>query len=390
VQGPSVPSPELLFVAACCRWPDDQARRISVADRAGNISDWDGVRELAGAHRIEGFVADAVRRFDLGAPGPIVEWAEEMRATMRAQAALEIAQTLRVCDALAGIPLRVLKGAPLGIEVYGRSAVKRSWDIDILVDPSDAIEAAHRIAALGYAPSKPPRLLDKQELRRWSSVSKHAGFASAVGMEVELHWRLTSLPGMLEDVGVGGPVRMATVFGDREVPTFPEDVNLAYLCVHGTSHGWSRLKWLADFAALASSMGPDALERAVAGAARFGTGEAMGASFIVRERMLGLAVPPFVRPSGKAREIADLAVSVIVARNARLPIESDRGASASIERIRRLMGHGRLYVPRYLLQRHRGSEIRAIVALPRWLDWAYWLIRPYSAFRRLVLRRSGA
>jgi hypothetical protein len=106
--------------------------------------------------------------------------------------------------------------------------------------------------------------------------------------------------------------------------------------------------------------------------------------------MLGLAVPPFVRPSGKAREIADLAVSVIVARNARLPIESDRGASASIERIRRLMGHGRLYVPRYLLQRHRGSEIRAIVALPRWLDWAYWLIRPYSALRRLVLRRSGA
>jgi hypothetical protein len=390
VKEPTVPNPELLFVAACCRWPDDSARRALVVDRAGNVSDWGAVRDLAGAHRIEGFVADAVRRFDLGAPKPIAQWAEEMRAAMRAQAALEIAQTLRVCDALAGIPLRVLKGAPLGIEIYGRAAVKRSWDIDILVDPSDAVEAAQRIAALGYAPSKPRRLLDKQELRRWSSVSKHAGFASAIGMEVELHWRLASLPGMLEGVGVDGPARMVTLFGDRQVPTFPEDVNLAYLCVHGTSHGWSRLKWLADFAALASSMEPDALERAVAGATRFGTGEAIGASFLVRERMFGVAVQPFVRVSEKAREIADLAVSVIVARNARVAIESDRRASASIERIRRLMGQGRFYVPRYLVQRHRGSEIRALVALPRWLDWAYWLIRPYSAFRRLVLRGGGA
>jgi hypothetical protein len=390
LNAPSIPGAELSFVVACCRWPDDDARHALVADRARKVSDWEGVRQLASAHRVEGFVADAVRRFHLGAPGAIADWADDMRTAMRAQATLEIAQTLKVCEALTGIPLMVLKGAPLGVEAYGRTAVKRSWDIDILVDPADAIEAAQRIAALGYAPSKPPRLLDKEELRRWSSVSKHAGFRSSNGMEVELHWRLTSLPGMLEGVGVGGPVRTVTLFGDREVPTFAEDANLAFLCVHGTSHGWSRLKWLADFSALASAMGPDALERAVAGAKQLGTGEAIGASFKLRERLFGVPVPSFVGSSEKASEIADLAISVIVARNSRIEIEQDRAASASIERIRRLMGHGRFYIPRYLVRRHRGSEIRALVALPAWLDWAYWLIRPYSVLRRLALRRLGA
>jgi hypothetical protein len=386
----SMPGAEIAFVAACCRWPDDDGRRALVVERAAGVADWTEVRELACAHRVEGFVADALRRFDLAVPTAIAEWAEDMREAMRAQALLEIAQTLRVCEALDGIPLRVLKGAPLGIQAYGRAGVKRSWDIDILVDPADAVEAAQRIAALGYAPSKPPRLLDKEELRRWSSVSKHAGFSSPNGMEVELHWRLASLPGMLEGVGASGPVHMTALLGDRAVPTFPIETNLAYLCVHGTSHGWSRLKWLADFSALASSMPPDALERALAGAEQLGTGETIPASFVVRERMFGLAVPPFVRPSKRAIEIANLSVSVILARNSRIAIEDDRAASASIERIRRMMGDARFYVPRYLLRRYRGSEIRALVALPRWLDWAYWLIRPYSALRRRTLRRLGS
>jgi len=386
----SRPNAELTFVAACCRWPDDDGRRALVVDRARSIADWNEVRELASAHRVEGFVADALRRFDVGAPEHIAAWAEEMRATMRAQALLEIAETLRVCEALDGIPLRVLKGAPLGLDAYGRAAVKRSWDIDILVDPAGAVEAAQRIVALGYTPSKPPRLLDKEELRRWSSVSKHAGFSSPNGMEVELHWRLASLPGMLEGVGVVGPVHMTALLGDREVPTFTVETNLAYLCVHGTSHGWSRLKWLADFSALAASMAPDALERALAAAEQLGTGETIAASFVVRERMFGLAVPRFVRPGEKAMEIASLALSVIRARDSRGAIEDNPTASASIERIRRMMGTVRFYVPRYLLQRHRGTEIRALVALPRWLDWAYWLIRPYSALRRRALRRLGA
>jgi hypothetical protein len=205
-------------------------------------------------------------------------------------------------------------------------------------------------------------------------------------MEVELHWRLASLPGMLEGVGVDGPPHLTPLLGDREVPTFPIETNLAYLCVHGTSHGWSRLKWLADFSALAASIAPDALERALSKAEQLGTGETIGASFVVRERMFGLAVPAFVRPSAKAIEIADLSVGVILARNSRSAIEDDPAASASIERIRRRMGNVRFYVPRYALRRYRGSEIRALVALPRWLDWAYWLIRPYSALRRRALR----
>jgi hypothetical protein len=383
-------SPELRFVAACCCWPDDDARRRRIEVAADDVPDWTRVVDLARAHRVEGLVAYAIRQFEPPAPASVTRWALDMRDAMRAQTLLEVGETLRLCDALKGIELKILKGAPLGVRAYGRAGVKRSWDIDVLVDRSDAVEAARRIASLGYSPSKPPRLLDRGELRRWSSVSKHANFTSPRGIEVELHWRATSLPGMLPNVAAGGPVRMVDLLGDRAVPTLPDYANLAYLCVHGTSHGWSRLKWLADFSALVSGWTPDELKRKVEAAQRYKTGLSIPASFLIREQLFGFPVPQCVEVSARAAQIAALAVGVIAARSAEESIEDNRAAAAAIEQIRRLIGKGPNYVARYLLYRHRGTEIRALVALPQWLDWAYWLIRPYSFVHRLAVRRGRA
>jgi len=359
-----------------------------VEARASEVQDWDRVLDLARAHRVEGLVADATRRFEPLSSHAFAQWALEMREVMRGQALLEIGETLRMSDALKGIPFKVLKGVSLGIRAYGRAGVKRSWDVDILVDRSDAIEAARRIVALGYSPAKPPRSLDEGELRRWSSVSKHASFRSPRGIEVELHWRVTSLPGLLRDITAGGSATMVDLLGDRGVPTLTDNASLAYLCVHGTSHGWSRLKWLADFSALASRWTADELQRNVQAAERFETGESIAASFVVRARLFGFSIPAFMEVSERTQEIAQLAISVIAARDVDA-IENDRSATATIERIRRLMGHGRTYVPAYLLHRHRGTEIRALVALPKWLDWAYWLIRPYSYLHRAFSRRRA-
>jgi hypothetical protein len=170
------------------------------------------------------------------------------------------------------------------------------------------------------------------------------------------------------------------------VPTLTDDVQLAYLAVHGTSHGWSRLKWLADFSAFVATLDQPTLAQTIAAAEAHGTGEAIAASFLVREEVFGFAPPQCIAASARAREIARLSLEVLAARSIDKPIEEDREAMQTTERIRRLMGHGHGYVPAYLLHRHRGSEIRALVALPGWLEWAYWLIRPYSYLRRLALR----
>ena len=172
------------LVSACCRWPDDDARKALCEQRAAAISDWNAVIDMAVAHRVEGPLADALRTFDLKAPAPVAAWAEGIRDALRSQAMLEIGETLRVCEALDGIAFKVLKGAPLGIIAFGRAGLKRSWDVDILVDRGDTVEAARRIAALGYSPSKPPRTLDEDELRRWASVSKHASLASPNGIPI--------------------------------------------------------------------------------------------------------------------------------------------------------------------------------------------------------------
>jgi len=380
-------SPPLRFVAACCRWPHDEVREDRLTAAARSIHDWDAVIALTRAHRVEGLVTEAVRSSALAVPALVERWADDVRRELREQALLEIGETLRVGDALAqaGLAFRVLKGVPLGIAAYGRPAIKHSWDIDVLVAPDDAVAAAERIGALGYVPTKPGRRLSTAEFQRWSAVSKHAEFGSPRGIAVELHWRVTSLPGLLGPIDAQAPARSVVLLAGRTVPTLADAPNLAYLAVHGMAHGWSRLKWLADFSALVSTHSETELDALIEQSRAYPAGAALPAAFAVRSRLLGYPLPAALADA-HASGLSELAVSVIAARRADAAIEDDGQAMRAIERICRSLLPGLAYRATYLLRRHRGSEIRLLVALPRGLHWAYWLVRPYSFLRRSVLR----
>ena len=247
-------SAALNLVVACCRWPDDDRRRAAIANAAKRVTDWDQVVYRADRHRVEPLVANGLAATGISVPLALEEALERFRSdTIR-----DLGESLRIAAALTNqnISHRFLKGGALGVVAYGSPLLKRSWDIDLLVLPHDAVRAAACLKALGYAPIVPPRPLDQAEYSRWSVVSKEAEFHSPRGSTVELHWRVSDHPGLLAAINAAGPSRPVVLLGTHQVATLTDAANLAYLAVHGGTHAWFRLKWIADFNGLLASFAP--------------------------------------------------------------------------------------------------------------------------------------
>ncbi|MEO5973571.1 MAG: nucleotidyltransferase family protein, partial [Sphingomicrobium sp.] len=338
--GPSPLRSALTLVTACCRWPDDEARRAAVGTAAAQVEAWAGVRALAAAHRVEGLVAQALEAADVPLSERMALWRAEAAGRIRSGALLQVRDTLRIAAAFgrAGIAFRVLKGAPLAAAAFGTVALKHSWDIDVLVDPRQAVAAAAAMSALGYAAVKPPRPLDAAEFARWSAVAKDAEFQAVGCAPVELHWRLLDLPFLMAGLGVHGDERRIALLGDAAVPTFVDSANLAYLAVHGAAAGWSRLKWIADFSALLAAQ-PDPAA-AVAAARRYSTGFALDQALLVRHCLFGTGLPAGWRDGSRVRRLTQHAMTVIRARSPDRPIERDPAALLAIRRSRRMLKPG--------------------------------------------------
>jgi len=65
---------------------------------------------------------------------------------------------------------------------------------------------------------------------------------------VEIHWSVSEPFPLKAKVfnQIVGNNRQQIVFGGREVTVFAPELNLLYLVIHGSKHGWQRLKWLVD------------------------------------------------------------------------------------------------------------------------------------------------
>lgn len=374
-------TPEFRFVCACCRWPDDDARRSALAAAAGEVRDWDEVARLAREHRVEGLVAYGAGAAGIGGFAATAD-------RVKLQALDDLAETVRLSRAFDGAGIRhaVLKGVPLGVRAFGSATLKQSWDIDLLVAPADAVAAAAVLTGMNYAPHMPARPFTRAEFRRWSVVSKEAEFRSTGGRTVELHWAVSDHPMLLAGVGVQHADQPVDLLEGATVPTLGDAANLAYLAVHGASHGWSRLKWLADFAGFLAAQPAEQRARLIDSARAFGTGRAIDQALILTQRLLGALLHPAAEDV-EAAELAGLAAVVIDRRGRTGDFDRDPVASKAIREIRRRLEPGTRYRLILLHKALRGSEDRRLIPLPRGLGWAYWALRPMSAAVRALGRR---
>jgi hypothetical protein len=284
----------LLAAAIACAISSDRAGAVRAAAMAP--LDWSLVEALAERHRVSGLVRQGLTEAGV-APPRAVAMAFAAHAERIAISELFLAaEVLRLQARFAAAGLRplVIKGVAVAIAAFGRLGLRLNRDIDLLVRPDQIAAGAEALAAAGYVRREPEARASAKAMSIWVRTHKDMVFAHPDhGTIVELHWRLFDNPHLYAP-----PLDPATRIALNEraaVWTLPADATLLYLCLHGAQHAWSRLKWLADVAAIALRLDENELTRRYATAKAQGLHRSMGQALLLVEDLFGFPVPAVVR-----------------------------------------------------------------------------------------------
>lgn len=294
-------SAEFLLLAACCRWPTDAT---AIREAGQTAIDWGRFAKLAQRHRVQGFARIGLETAAIAVPPGLVT--AHRRQTARNLLLLEEAAQIAAVLTKADIPAAFLKGATLAELAYGDQAVKQTLDNDALVSPSHVAATIELLQRAGYRMTDPAVPLDGKRLPVLIDMVKECTLVRPDNKAmVDLHWRMTSVEGLLAEPDLTRDLRTVTV-GNYRLPTLGDEALMVYLAVHGARHGWSRLKWLADFNALLAALDASALEALRARAKRDGVARAMDLALLQAKRVFGTVVPDDVGRSRRVRWLAAL------------------------------------------------------------------------------------
>lgn len=196
----------------------------------------------------------------------------------------EECRQLRDEFAAARLPLLFVKGLTVGALAYRAPLLKMGWDIDLLIDPGDLAAARELLLRRNYRLQLPRELPD---LQRWHERSKESVWSREGRFYVELHTRLADNPRLVPAIDVHSGMQTVQVGPGIELPTLAPDELFAFLCVHGASSAWFRLKWISDLAGLLSRHDPGEIERLYRRSLELGARQAPAQALLLADWLFG-------------------------------------------------------------------------------------------------------
>ncbi len=279
-------SPEFELAAAAIRLSFKHGRPKSDALPVDGI-DWSKFLALAKRHRIQALVWDALGKQPSDIPGIAAH-------SLSSQAASIVGHNLRTAAESASllaafrqreIPLLFVKGVTLGALAYRNPFLKMGWDIDLLVPSNQIAEAASVLRDANYQALVPANRPTDEVLASWHVRRKESLWRKDGGQfHIDLHSRLADNPSLIPFVDVTSSPQQVEVAKGIVLPTLGSDELYSYLCVHGASSAWFRLKWVADFAALIGGCGPSEIARLHNAAIKAGAARASAQALLLSHR----------------------------------------------------------------------------------------------------------
>lgn len=376
---------ELRLMAACCRWPASPARDEQVRAAAAAAIDWDGFGKLVARHRVAGLVHDGLTRAGVEAPAPLAARLADEAGEIARQNLLFAAESLRLEALFGALGHLFLKGVTLNMLAYGSLAFKQAVDIDLLVAPGDYEAAIQVLRGAGYRCIVPGPDPSDDEILLWVKGHKHSNWISPAGLSLELHAGLVDNPLLVQGLGADSPSQRVEVAPGKSLPTLATDELFAYLCAHGAAHGWARLKWLADVAALVSSEGGPGIERLHDRSVELGGGRSAGQALLLSSILFGLELPPALR-AGLQGDRATRLLASLAMRNFTLG-----GMGRELDEM--VLGTAGIHLSYLLLERGAGFKLRQLKRTllggsSEGAPLAKRLLRPIAFIPRWLFRRA--
>jgi hypothetical protein len=389
-------SREFRLVAACCRWPPSDARDQAVRALAGAEIDWPFFLDVARRHRVEGLASDALVRAAAPAPASVLaSLAQEAAGIAREnlQFTAESVRLLRLFDG-AGIKLFFIKGVTLNILAYGTLGLKRSRDIDLAVPTADVEQGSALLKAIGYRRIAPGPEINDDQFRTWVKLSKETIWVHETSrIIVEMHNGLVDNPMLLPDVSIQSPQQMVPVAPSISLPTLRKEELFSYLCVHGATHAWSRLKWIADVAALLKDDDEAAVERIYRRSLELGVGRSSAQALLLCAELfefpLAGALKAELEADAKTRWLVRVALGMMAGKHVKTELDDTVLGTLPIHLSHFLLGRGWRYKAAELKRKSLSPYDQATIPLPRPLAFLYpLLLVPSWIWRRATSRAA--
>lgn len=260
--------------------------------------DWSRLINLAFRHKSVLLLRRNLDRMpEIQMPDPARRQLENIARAQAFRALLLARETCLVASALrdAGIKAAVMKGAPLSLMIHYDLALRDPGDIDILLPPSQAREAAVELEGLDYRADFGALLSSDRQRKRLMRVTNQLAFlAPSKEIGVELHWRWQKVEGMMPTDPHRAWAQPMVMAGMGEILVPDRIEHFIYLCAHGLSHGWMRLKWLNDIRWTLQNgrLNQNDWEGVVDRAREIGMSGAVGAAALVAARIDNVPLPP--------------------------------------------------------------------------------------------------
>ena len=378
---------------ACSRARRD-ATDTAIRHAARAVDDWTDALKVIRRHRIAGIAHHVLTDLEVAMP----DWARQaLAAQAAAQARVGLALTAEAFHLAKSfedgkIGVAFLKGPVLSHQLHGDLGRRHSRDLDIIVAPADRDRAAVLLATLGYRAAGDfdiaAACAGTSQLNEWEYRHERSGII------VELHWRLCPNRRLAEPLSHLATWDDVAIGAGRGLRTLTGDSLAAYLCLHGSLHAWSRLKWLADFDALMAAHGPEAPERLLAFATRAELSRPVALGLALAATLLDMPLSPAARrqivADGAVRKLGRIAVAAMTTGNGLTELEATRFGNTRVRMSHFGLGTGwRYWWTQAAVAMASGAD-QAAVKLPPALSPLYRLLRPLLwTLRRVRPPRVG-
>lgn len=279
------------------------------------------------------------------------------------------------------IPFTSLKGPLLSHRIYNDPTVRFSHDIDLLIDESKIDATIKLFLNNNYNLTEGafwPEKKSQQELI--INNGHHISFYSKeLRLCVEIHWTLmhTISVSQKKFKQIVTQNQTEVIFSGRKFTVLNPEFELLFLLLHGSRHGWERLKWLIDIKDYPlEKLDIEAFKKLVK---RFNAERIIGQTNFLLEKFFDKRLPNTIKQK-QNKKLNQIAIAFIESENVL------QYTNAEVKRIYLnyfLMFPGVLYKFQTLLNiLFRIEDIRAINSPFKII---YYIYRPYSFIKRRIL-----
>ena len=375
-------SVEFQLLLACLRWSLNETDRNRIISLLRISLDSARFLDLVYHHQV---VPIVFRNLDDAArhetPEPLLSKLRDRALVASKKSFRRVVETIRLTTELQrfDIDVRILKGVALSIHAYGDATLQDSIDIDLLVPVAQVFDAEKVLLQCGYRRIVPHARLTPRRISWVLNHAHHFVFAHSQSRDpVELHWGLTGNPYKHEAFAVGRTSTTRLQVGSNQIPSLAPEEMFLHACLHGAEHCWSRLKWLAQIAAMLRAMTPEEFRAIVTRASELGVNAELSAAVALANHY-HLAGPPDAEVTLESSR----AVDRIVTRSVRAIDEGADHSNNAIADFRDAWRAGSSFsYRRNLIERTIiREESWNIVDLPDSLFFGYALLAPIAWFQ---------